>query len=213
MPPERGRQPDLVSEPVPDGTPAAFFDQLYARNLDPWAFETSAYERAKYTATLAELPPQIGRGFEIGCSIGVLTQQLAARCTSLLAVDVATAALARAQERCASLMHVEIRKMTVPQEWPAGTFDMILWSEVLYFLGSESIRAAARRTREALAPGGVVVLVNWFGSTGTSLTGDAAATLFIAEAGLASDLGRRTAAYRLDRLCHAGAAGAGTQPS
>src|SRR4051812_50160637 len=66
--------------------PARYFDELYAGERDPWEFETSAYEQAKYDATLAALPrPLYRRGLEIGCSIGVLTARLAGRCASLVA--------------------------------------------------------------------------------------------------------------------------------
>jgi hypothetical protein len=67
--------------------PARYFDDLYAGERDPWEFETSAYEQAKYDATLAALPrPRYRRGLEIGCSIGVLTARLAGRCGSLVAI-------------------------------------------------------------------------------------------------------------------------------
>ncbi len=77
----------------------AYFDALYAADPDPWQFATSAYEREKYDATLAALPTRIGSAFEIGCSIGILTRRLAERCNTLLAVDVAKAALAAARRR------------------------------------------------------------------------------------------------------------------
>ena len=79
---------------------ATFFDDLYARDADPWDFETSAYEAAKYEQTIAALE---GRRFstalEVGCSIGVLTERLAEHCDDLLAIDVAESALVRARER------------------------------------------------------------------------------------------------------------------
>ena len=56
---------------------ASVFDKLYANSDDPWKFETSDYEREKYDATLAALPPgRFGNALEIGCSIGVLTARL-----------------------------------------------------------------------------------------------------------------------------------------
>ena len=77
---------------------------------DPWRFATSDYERAKYEATLAALPHEIYRDvLEIGCSIGVLTRQLAPRCEKLLALDVAAKALDQARARCADLAHVAFR--------------------------------------------------------------------------------------------------------
>ena len=117
-------------------TSAEYFERLYAHDPDPWRFASSEYERDKYTATLAALPPRrFARAFEIGCSIGVLTRHLAERCDALLGADVAEGALAQARERCAGLFHVKLSRMVVPQDWPDGRFDLIVFSEVLYYLG------------------------------------------------------------------------------
>ena len=78
----------------------AEFEALYDADPDPWRMETSAYEAAKYDATLAALPcASYERGLEVGCSIGVLTMRLAERCERLTAIDVSDAALARARAR------------------------------------------------------------------------------------------------------------------
>ena len=75
-----------------------YFERLYAQSADPWDFEASPYEAAKYAATLAALPrPRYANAFELGCSIGVLTRALAPRCERLLATDVSEAALAQAR--------------------------------------------------------------------------------------------------------------------
>ncbi len=50
--------------------PPSYFDERYAKNLDPWDFETSDYERAKYVATLDALPrARYSSALEVGCSI------------------------------------------------------------------------------------------------------------------------------------------------
>ena len=73
---------------------ASYFDGMYARSADPWGFTSRWYERRKYAISLAMLPRErYRRGFEPGCSIGVLTRQLAGRCDRLLACDVAAAAV------------------------------------------------------------------------------------------------------------------------
>lgn len=180
-----------------------YFDRLYARDADPWRFATSAYERDKYAATLAALPDRrFARGFEVGCSIGVLTRQLAARCDALLAVDVAEAALAQARARCADLPQVGIERMVVPGEWPDGAFDLVVYSEVLYYLGTSALHLAAQRTLGSLRPGGCVLLANWRGATGGACTGDEAAELFIAACAprLMPAVQRRVEHYRLDLL-------------
>ncbi len=181
--------------------PPGYFDALYARDPDPWRFATSAYERAKYAATLAALPlPHVPAALEVGCSIGVLTRQLAERCTTLLAVDVAEAALAEARQRCAGLPQVTIRRMCIPQEWPEGWFDLILFSEVLYYLSPEDVAATSRHVCRALRPGGTVLLVHYILPTDYPCTGDAASQIFITSTGLPPILQRREAHYRLDLL-------------
>ena len=179
----------------------SYFEQLYSRDPDPWRFATSEYERDKYAATLAAVPGQCQSCFEVGCSIGVLTRQLAPRCGALLGVDVSETALAQARDRCADLPHVRLQRMAVPGEWPDGMFDLILFSEVLYYLGLPGLHEAARRTLGSLQPGGTVVLVNWHGNTDGACTGDEAAELFMAATpALRPALQQRTDKYRLDVL-------------
>jgi cyclopropane fatty-acyl-phospholipid synthase-like methyltransferase len=179
------------------------FDRLYAADPDPWRFATSQYEREKYAATLAALGNRrFVAALEVGCSIGVFTRLLAPRCRTLLAVDVAEAALAAARRRCAGLPGVRIERRRIPDEWPEGGFDLIVLSEVLYFLGSADIARTARCVATALHPGGLALLVNWTGATDTPCTGDEAAELFIAAAApeLRSSQRVTGATYRLDLL-------------
>ena len=189
--------------PEPTYADPGYFECLYARDPDPWRFATSEYERAKYAATLDALPPgRHTRAFEIGCSIGVLTRQLAARCDELLAVDVSALALRQAEERCEDQPWVQFAQMDLRHEWPEGSLDLIVFSEVLYYLGIDGIHAAARHTLEALAPGGSVVLVNWHGPTDGACSGEEAATLFIAgcRPRLAPMVQHQAEKYRLDVL-------------
>jgi SAM-dependent methyltransferase len=153
--------------------PPGYFDGLYAASADPWRFTTSAYEQAKYEATLGVLDQaRFARGFEIGCSIGVLTQRLAARCGSLLAVDVAEAALSAARRRCSDCRSVDIRRMEVPRELPGGGFDLVLLSEVGYYWAWNDLDRFVDWLRQEIEPAGSVLLVHWTGPTDYPLTAD-----------------------------------------
>ncbi len=139
-----------------------YFDGVYAANGDPWDFQTSEYERAKYADTLAHLPrTRYSRGFEIGCSIGVLTAQLALHCDDLLSVDVSEAALRQARARCASLPQVRLERMQVPEEEPTETFDLIVVSEVGYYWDRGDLERAMLMIAAHHAPGGNLILVHW----------------------------------------------------
>ncbi len=180
-----------------------YFERLYLSDPDPWRFATSEYERAKYADTVGALPPgRYQRAFEVGCSIGVLTRQLAASCDELIAVDVSESAVKQAEVRCEDMPWVQFATMDVRSAWPEGQFDLILFSEVLYYLGIDGIHEAAARSLARLSSGGAIILVNWHGPTDGACTGDEAANLFIADCHprLAPIEQRRTDKYRLDVL-------------
>jgi SAM-dependent methyltransferase len=146
----------------PNSLPPSHFDSLYRADLDPWKFETSAYEADKYAATIAALPKSCYRSvLEIGGSIGVLTERLADRAEKLLSIDVSKLAQDRAVERCRHLPKVEFQIMEVPKQFPDRTFDLILVSEVGYYWNWEDLRATQQRIIESLEPGGHLLLVHW----------------------------------------------------
>ncbi len=142
--------------------PEDYFHDVYAGSADPWGFTDRWYEQRKRALTLAALPDRhYATAFEPGCSIGVLTQVLAGRCDSLLATDVSPAALTEARVRLADVPHVRLEQRALPQGWPKGSFDLVVLSELLYYLGDEDLRATARRAVEAVAPGGTLLSVHW----------------------------------------------------
>lgn len=181
------------------------FDALFANGGDPWSLETSAYERAKRTATLDALGDRRFAGaLEIGCAYGVLTEKLAPLCDALLAVDISATALERARARLAPHSHVDLLQAEIPLEWPTGRqgspFDLILISEVLYFLSPGEVAKTSIAARDSIKPGGVCLLVNWTGPNDLPLDGEAAADLFEQSADWHCSLRQHTTHYRLDRL-------------
>ena len=186
--------------------PASHFAQLYATHADPWNFETSEYEAQKYAATLAALPrDRYQNALEIGCSIGVLTQQLAGCCESLLAIDVSAQALAKAKQRCRDLPQVCFAQMHLPHEFPQDQFDLILLSEVGYYWSWEDLSLVQQKILTHLQPGGHLLLVHWTPEVAHyPLTGDQVHTLFLERRGtqLRHLEGRRETNYRLDLFEH-----------
>jgi trans-aconitate methyltransferase len=180
-----------------------YFVSLYTKDPDPWRFATSEYERGKYAATLAAISGRkIRSAFEVGCSIGILTRQLAAFCESLLAIDVAQQALEQARLNCAGQSNIEFARMQIPQEWPGETFDLLVLSEILYYFCADDIRQIAHKAISSLTSGGAALLVHWTGETDYPCQGDQAVECFLdASKGLLTPLlVRREAKYRLDLL-------------
>ena len=142
--------------------PPGYFDDVYAASDDPWRFETSDYEAAKYRTSLDALGDRrFDRALEIGCSIGVFTALLAPRCAELLAVDVSEAALERARRRCATLDQARFERMAVPDAFPSGSFDLIATCEVAYYWSRQDLVKSAALIEAALRPGGSWLLVHW----------------------------------------------------
>ena len=138
------------------------FDELHAAAEDPWQVMTSWYERRKRALTMAALPRVSYRSaFEPGCSIGALSELLAERCDELLALDAAPAAVERCRERTAGLPHVRVELGRLPHDCPPGPFDLVVLSEVAYYLDPDDVGETVDRCTAALEPGGHLVAVHW----------------------------------------------------
>ena len=92
--------------------------------------------------------------------------------------------------------------MFVPDQWPDGAFELILLSEVVYYLSRDDVGRLAAKVSNSLAKGGSVILVHWTGPTNYPLSGDEAAALFIERIGpgYVVDRADRYAEFRLDVL-------------
>jgi len=191
-----------MNESQPNSLPPSYFDKLYSSDPDPWKFESSEYEANKYAATIAALPKKRYRSaFEIGGSIGVLTQKLAQRCDALLSIDVSNLAQKQAIKRCQSLPHVRFEIMSVPAQFPSETFDLTLVSEVGYYWCWEDLKKAQQLILEHLEPGGHLLLVHWtLYARDYPLSGDEVHNSFfeLAPTKLKHLLGQKEEQYRLD---------------
>ena len=181
--------------------PPGYFDDVYKDSGDPWNFETSAYEKAKYEATIAALPKEkYNQALEIGCSIGVLTKMLAKRCHQLLSTDISEAPLQKAKERLRAFLNVTFQQAAMPQQFPDKKFDLIVMSEVGYYLSMPDLKTAKEKIIDSLEPNGDLILVHWLPFVHDyPLTGDDVHQLFSEpDARLQHLHGKREEKYRLD---------------
>lgn len=139
-----------------------YFRGLYAASSDPWGLADRWYEARKYALSLALLPRErYEAAFEPGCSIGVLTAELAARCGSLLSCDGTADAVRSAQARTAALSGVRVEQRMIPADWPPGEFDLIVCSEFLYYFGDADLERVLHLATGALRPDGHLLAVHW----------------------------------------------------
>jgi SAM-dependent methyltransferase len=139
-----------------------YFRGLYTTSPDPYGLADRWYETRKYALTTALLPRErYGTAFEPGCSIGVLTARLAPRCDRLLACDAAPEAVASAQARTAGLPGVLVEHRVIPRQWPSGSFDLVIFSELLYYFDDADLGQLLGLGIGSLRPGGQLLAVHW----------------------------------------------------
>lgn len=140
----------------------AEFEQRYRRDADPWGYRSSLYERAKYDATLAACGPGPFRSaLELGGSIGVFSARLARRCDALTTIDGSPTAVAAARTRLAEFPGAIAVVGEIPGAIEPGRHDLVVASEILYYLDDDALSATLARLSEVLIAGGPMVAVHW----------------------------------------------------
>jgi trans-aconitate methyltransferase len=141
------------------------FEAKYRADPDPWRTLTDPYESRKRERTLAACGPgPFSSACDLGAGTGVLAAALAPRCNRLLALDGAPTAVAEAQRRLASFPHAEARLATLPDGLPTGPLDLVVASEILYYLDDGTFSMVLDWLPNALTHGGRAVAVHWTGS-------------------------------------------------
>lgn len=171
-------------------------DQLYADTDDPWNFRTSAYEQEKFAATRAALGADAyEHAVELGCGNGALAQHLSPHCAAYTGVDAVARAVRAAQEAVPAARFVQ---GWLPDDLPQGAFDLIVLSEIVYFLDPSALQRLGA-DMDARWPNAELICVTWLGDTGNSLQGEAALGCLNAALGTPLSLVSKTADYRIDR--------------
>ena len=181
--------------------PMAVFEARYRADADPWGTLTDPYELEKRRRTLAACGPgPFAAACELGAGLGALAAELAPRCGRLLALDVAPTAVAGAAERLAPFTHAEARLAVMPDDLPSDErFDLIVASEVLYYLDPGALAVTAAWAARALVTGGRLVAVGWIGEA-PDMPSDAEGVVAALARGLRSVQTEAHPGYRIDVL-------------
>ncbi|MFN4129284.1 MAG: class I SAM-dependent methyltransferase [Paracoccaceae bacterium] len=172
---------------------------LYADGDDPWGFRTSTYEQEKFRATADALSRySYASALEVGCGNGELARHIAPRCAHYIGVDAVGFALDAARRAVPKGQFVQAY---LPCDLPDGPHDLIVLSEVLYFLDHDGLLSLGHQITHRW-PAAEVVAVTWLGPTGNPLQGEAALAAFAGAASptFTATLQARTVNYRIDRM-------------
>jgi LmbE family N-acetylglucosaminyl deacetylase/SAM-dependent methyltransferase len=150
---------NTTTEPAAASRSRESFDAHYDRKPEGWDFDGSWYEQRKRAVTLAALPrPRFQSALELGCATGVLTAALTERADAVLGTDIARAPLERARRRAPSARFVQA---ALPAEWPTGRWDLVVMSEVGYYLSPADLDVTIDRVLASLDDDGVLVACHW----------------------------------------------------
>ena len=139
----------------------SYWEAMFA-TVDPWNYG-SDYEQVKYERTLTLVPAGTKRALELACAEGHFTAQLACRVEHLTATDISQTALNRAQARCSGLSNIVFKRLDLATDSLPEGFDLIVCSEVLYFLdGRDALAFVCSRLKDSLAPGGRLLSAHAF---------------------------------------------------
>ncbi|KQR47444.1 hypothetical protein ASF87_00180 [Microbacterium sp. Leaf161] len=150
-----------------------FFDELYTQESDPWQTYSSPYELEKIRRTLAVAPEsQYRRALDIGSGAGAMIEPLREIASSVTAIDGSSVAVQHLRTRFHD--EVTIREVVLPPaESLEGPFDLIVMSEVGYYLSPADLTTTREAIVEALAVGGDLILAHCLNEThGLRLGGD-----------------------------------------
>ncbi len=170
-----------------------YFDALYNNNTDPWQYQTRWYEKRKREICLAMLPKShYHYAIELGCGNGVLSELLAQRCQTLISIDGNQQAVKLTKERLAELPHAHVIQGVIPtillnpdQKYldsyflsdnvstTSLPFDLIVISEVLYYLEPNDIDTVIAWAQQNLAIDGTLLCCHWrYAIDGFTMTGE-----------------------------------------
>ena len=136
--------------------------------------------------------------------MGALSVKLARRCDKFIAMDCTDQAVRTALAQN-DLTNVSFIVGEAPRDWPDHPPDLVILSEVLYFMTDAESAGLALRLMHDCAAQCHVVLVNWLGDTG-KIGGAAAAQRLIAQLAASHDhfVAANGAQFRIDLLARWG---------
>lgn len=139
-----------------------YFEDLYRHNSDPWGYDSHWYEARKRQICLALLTrPRYPKVLEVGCSNGHLSIHLAQRAEQLWCIDVSESAVQLASERLQEFEHVVVENRKIPEDYSIQKFDLILISEMAYYLSANELHQFIEKLKHSLNDDGEILCCHW----------------------------------------------------
>jgi 2-polyprenyl-3-methyl-5-hydroxy-6-metoxy-1,4-benzoquinol methylase len=140
-------------------TPARF-DRFYQLDPDPFGAKGSKYELSKQDRLLQLISRRAEyHALDVGCGNGFLSKRIAAHCTHLHGIDFSKKAVELAQKNCQELSNTTFAVEDIRSFSSLELYDLIVCSEVLYYLQGAELDDVVRKLHQLAAADGWLALV------------------------------------------------------
>lgn len=142
-------------------------DRVFGRGADPYRYADSPYERARLAAMRAALGERRYRhALEVGSAEGAFTRLLAGAAERVTGLELSPVAAVRARAALAGRAGVTIVEADLRAWEPPGSFDALIFGDVLYYMDKPLVRdqfeTVFPRAAGWVEPGGIVLLAHGF---------------------------------------------------
>ncbi|MCS7073175.1 MAG: class I SAM-dependent methyltransferase [Bacteroidia bacterium] len=142
------------------------FDIQYQQSSEPWDYSSSGAELLRYQTVLElakQFCPSPTAVLDVGCSLGLFTQQLIHYSPSVMGIDISPTAIQKCRDKYPNIQF-EIASLSSAQ-LPENSLDVIFYCDGLWGhqLSDAEIQKAMENIRLFLKPGGVAIFTDYIG--------------------------------------------------
>lgn len=139
----------------------AGFEDKFAANSDPWRTRSSAYERRKRDDLSHVVGPgRHGRVLEVAAGNGSNTPMLSCRALRLTVTEGTSSGVHLIRRVVQDEARIDVHQLDLAEHLPGRRYDMVVVSEVLYYLPDRTFSSFAGEVSRTLRPGGSLILAH-----------------------------------------------------
>jgi 2-polyprenyl-3-methyl-5-hydroxy-6-metoxy-1,4-benzoquinol methylase len=136
------------------------FNRFYWLDGDPFGAKNAKYELSKQDRLLDLISKREKyNALDVGCGNGFFSRRIAEHCEHLHGIDFSSQAIRLAQANCEEHLNISLAEQDIRSFQTSSSFDLIICSEVLYYLQGTELDDVVRNLHSISAPGAWLGLV------------------------------------------------------
>lgn len=137
------------------------YDLAYRLKNDLFESEASEYEQHKLNRLIEIICQQNYKNvLDVGCGIGILAEKISPCCQRIIGIDFSPKAISLARNRCGKLENVSFLERDIRTFDFQDDYDLIIFSEVLYYLEDKFIERIINRLKKNLSDSARIIIVD-----------------------------------------------------